>query len=89
MPDETKDPDKQTAIDRPEPTPARTDTPTTRTEVSVEAWHGPLPPPAVLGGYKKIISDGPERVFKQWEKETAHRHKMGIPPVKAALRSWG
>ena len=72
MPGETRRPSSQPAIDR----PAQGDTRTTHTEVSVEAWQGPLPPPAVLEKYKQIISDGPERVFKQWEKETAHRHEM-------------
>jgi hypothetical protein len=38
-----------------------------RRELSV--WQGPLPPPAVLQGYKDLLPDGPDRVFKQWERE--------------------
>ena len=45
-----------------------------RRELSV--WQGPLPPPAVLQGYKDLLPDGPDRVFKQWERETEHRQKL-------------
>lgn len=58
------------------------DDPEKRTEVSLElsSWQGPLPPPAVVEAYKQIIPDGAERIFKQWESETAHRHKMERGP---------
>jgi uncharacterized membrane protein len=45
-----------------------------RRELSV--WQGPLPPPAVLQGYKDLLPDGPDRVFKQWERETEHRQSL-------------
>lgn len=39
-------------------------------------WAGPLPPPAVLDGFNHVTENGAERIFKQWETESAHRRMM-------------
>lgn len=38
-----------------------------------EVWQGPLPSPQTMEEFRQIGSDWPERIFKQWETETAHR----------------
>ena len=47
-------------------------------DVSLEfmevSWQGPIPPPQVLKQYDDIIPNGAERLFAQFENETAHRH---------------
>jgi uncharacterized membrane protein len=44
--------------------------------VEVATWQGPIPPPATLEGYRTVIENGPERIFKQFEAETQHRHRL-------------
>lgn len=47
---------------------------TTRQSVAVSAsWAGPLPPPAALEHFNKIVPNGAERIFKMAEKEQEHR----------------
>jgi uncharacterized membrane protein len=44
--------------------------------VESQSWAGPLPPPAILEGFNQVTENGAERIFQQWELETAHRRKM-------------
>lgn len=45
------------------------------TVVQQEHWQGPLPPPAILEGYKDLAPDAPERIFIMAEQEGANaRH---------------
>lgn len=37
------------------------------------SWAGPLPPPAALEHFNKIVPGGAERIFKMTEKEQEHR----------------
>ena len=39
-------------------------------------YSGPLPPPEELQKYDKIVEGGAERIFNQFEKQTAHRHEI-------------
>ncbi len=39
-------------------------------------WNGPLPPPAVLEDFDRVVPGGAERIFAAWEGETAHRHAL-------------
>lgn len=43
--------------------------------VNTTQWQGPLPPPAALSGFNDVVDGGAERIFSEWEKETAHRRK--------------
>ncbi|WP_158285483.1 DUF2335 domain-containing protein [Azospirillum sp. A26] len=38
-----------------------------------EHWSGPLPSPVALEHYKQLVPDGAERIFTEWEAESAHR----------------
>lgn len=40
------------------------------------SWQGPLPPPAALRAINELVPNGAERLIKQLELETAHRHKL-------------
>jgi uncharacterized membrane protein len=61
-----------------EPTESGAVNSSTTHELSV--WHGPLPPPAVLEAYERILPGSTDRVLRQWERETAHRHEMETRP---------
>lgn len=39
------------------------------------AFSGPLPPPQVLDGYDRLITDGADRIMAMAEREQSHRHK--------------
>lgn len=56
----------------------------TRVESS-QAWAGPLPPPAILDQFNAVAENGAERIFQQWEKETAHRHAMERMDLKWSI----
>jgi uncharacterized membrane protein len=46
------------------------------TRVESHQWAGPLPPPAILDQFNQVAENGAERIFQQWEQETAHRREM-------------
>lgn len=39
-------------------------------------WSGPLPAPSMLAEYNAVLPDGAERIVRQWEGETTHRHAL-------------
>lgn len=53
--------------------------------VSHEAFQGPLPHPNILRGYKDLLPDAPERVFKLTEDEFSHRHRMEDKALTGAV----
>jgi uncharacterized membrane protein len=55
----------------------------TRVETQ-QLWQGPLPPPGALEEFRKIVPDAPERIFAQWEKESAHRREYEANALAAA-----
>ena len=78
-------------------TPARQPVPTdqgasaSRSDSSIEVgrasyWQGPLPPPAVLEGFARLVPDAPERIFRQWELEAEHRRTYERHALDAATR---
>lgn len=46
-------------------------------------FSGPLPPPGILKAYDEILEGGADRIFEQWERETAHRHALEERAVDA------
>lgn len=40
------------------------------------SYSGPLPPPEVLERFDRIVPGGAERIFKQFETQSAHRQKI-------------
>jgi len=44
--------------------------------VTHQQWAGPLPPPAALEEFSRVVPNGAERIFDAWEIESAHRRKM-------------
>ena len=44
--------------------------------VSVSAFKGPIPPPATLEGYKRIVSTAPERIIRMAERSQNQHHKF-------------
>jgi len=49
-------------------------------------WQGPLPPPQALEDYDRVVKNGAERVFKQFEKEGNHRRDMEHLHLNAQIR---
>ena len=49
-------------------------------------WQGPLPPPSVLDGFQKLVPDAPERIFRQWERESEHRRSYEQAALQATIR---
>ena len=49
-------------------------------------WQGPLPPPAVLEGFARLVQVSPERIFRQWELEADHRRTYERQALEAAIR---
>jgi uncharacterized membrane protein len=50
------------------------------------SWQGPLPPPTFLRGFNDVVSDGAERVFRQFEAETEHRRQMERMTLECQIR---
>jgi uncharacterized membrane protein len=76
---------KQRAIN---PSKQPTPQPQTHHQHSVVAqqWTGPLPPPAALEHFDRIIPNGADRIMKMIEQEQAHRiayEKEALSAVKA------
>lgn len=44
-----------------------------------------MPPPATLEAFREIVPDAPERIFRQWELETAHRRDYEMTALRGAL----
>lgn len=40
------------------------------------SYSGPLPPPEILEHYDRIVPHGAERIFAQFESQSAHRRKV-------------
>lgn len=55
------------------------------THVEAHQWAGPLPPPSILDGFNHVAENGAERIFKQWEEESAHRREMEKRDFKWAV----
>lgn len=49
------------------------------------AFQGPLPPPAMLEHYGRIIPNGPERMMALLEKQTDHRVNMEAKLVESKI----
>ena len=49
------------------------------------SFHGPLPPPALLEQYNRVIPNGAERVIRLAEDEAVHRRKQEIKIVDAGI----
>ncbi|MGQ0485810.1 MAG: DUF2335 domain-containing protein [Hyphomicrobiales bacterium] len=47
-----------------------------RAEIREAVWQGPVLPPAILKQYDSVIDNGAERLFKQFENESAHRRDL-------------
>lgn len=48
-------------------------------------WAGPLPPPSILEQFNEVAENGAERIFQQWEAESAHRRSMERRDLKWAI----
>jgi uncharacterized membrane protein len=47
-----------------------------RFTAEISAFHGPVPPPAILAEYNQIIPDGANRILAMAERQQAHRHEL-------------
>lgn len=52
-----------------------------------ETWQGPLPSPRTLTEFQTLVPDAPERIFKQWEDESAHRREYENRSLDGTLRN--
>lgn len=50
-----------------------------------QSFHGPIPPPALLEHYDKIIPGAAERILAMAESETAHRHQQETLAIEANI----
>ncbi|MFC3705665.1 DUF2335 domain-containing protein [Devosia honganensis] len=50
-----------------------------------QTWAGPLPPPAILDQFNQVAANGAERIFQQWEQESAHRREMERRDFKCSV----
>ncbi len=48
------------------------------------SYHGPLPPPALLEHYDRIIPGSAERIFAQFESQSAHRQRIEATVIASA-----
>ena len=54
--------------------------------VSHQEWSGPLPPPAVIDEFNRIVPGAAERIFSQFEAEGAHRRELEQRQSRFAVR---
>lgn len=47
-----------------------------RVEIEYREYQGPLPPPALLTGYEKVLPGLAERIVTRMERETEFRHEI-------------
>lgn len=57
-----------------------------RHQVVSAGWSGPLPPPAALEEFNRIVPGGAERIFAQFEAEGKHRRELEQRQSKLAVR---
>jgi uncharacterized membrane protein len=55
------------------------------TKVEHASWAGPLPPPAILEQFNQIVENGAERIFSQWELETAHPRAYEASALRGSM----
>jgi uncharacterized membrane protein len=49
-------------------------------------WRGPLPPPAQLEEFERIVPGGAARIFQQFEDEAKHRRVMETTNARFVIR---
>ncbi|WP_428829436.1 DUF2335 domain-containing protein [Aureimonas altamirensis] len=49
-------------------------------------WAGPLPAPETMAQFAEHVPDAPERIFKQWEEESAHRRQYEAKALDGAIK---
>ena len=54
-------------------------------EVISTSYTGPIPPPAILKGYAAIKKDLPDRIFKEFEKNSEHMRKQDARALEAQI----
>ena len=54
-------------------------------EVISTSYTGPIPPPAILKGYAAIKKDLPDRIFKEFEKNSEHMRKQDAKALEAQI----
>lgn len=47
------------------------------------SYSGPLPPPEILEKYERLVPGSAERLFQQFEQQTAHRHTVELRVIKS------
>ena len=55
--------------------------------MSMEAFQGPIPPPAVLESYERIVPGAAERILKMAENQAAHRQDIEKIVVRSGTRA--
>ena len=57
-----------------------------RQQIVSAGWSGPLPPPAALDEFNRIVPGGAERIFAQFEAEGTHRRELERRQSKFVVR---
>ena len=54
--------------------------------IAIEAFEGPIPPPAVLEAYERLVPGAAERILKMAENQSNHRQEIEKIVVRAGAR---
>lgn len=50
-----------------------------------ESFSGPLPPPQILARYNEVVSNGSERIFRNFEEQSSHRRSIEKSVIEGQL----
>lgn len=53
-----------------------------------QQWEGPLPPPAALEHFNRVIPNGADRIMQMVELEQSHRHQQDSRALDAQIKDY-
>ena len=56
-----------------------------RAIIQAVSYQGPLPPPVMMAQYNEAVPNGADRIMRQFESETAHRHSLETRALDAQI----
>lgn len=68
---------------KPSPGPSRADGMQLKIQQSEQSFQGPIPPPAVLEGYERVVPGAAERILRMAEQEALHRRALEVEAMRA------
>jgi len=68
------------------PKPSKASSPPVATQIQRASFSGPLPPPAILEGYDRIVPGAAERILAMAEADANHQREIELAALQAADR---